>query len=63
MFNALIRWSLRRRGLVLGLAILPIAASAYRIPQMPIEGFPETGTVDLLAHLGHDYDPSDGIPL
>ncbi len=30
---------------------------------VPIEGFPETGTVDLLAHLGHEYDPSDGIPL
>ena len=30
---------------------------------VPIEGFPETGTVDLLAHLGHEYDVSDGIPL
>jgi glucose dehydrogenase len=30
---------------------------------VPIEGFPETGTVDLLAHLGHDYDPKNGIPL
>ncbi|MEE8134741.1 MAG: PQQ-binding-like beta-propeller repeat protein [Gemmatimonadales bacterium] len=29
----------------------------------PIEGFPSTGTVDLLADLGHEYDPSDGIPL
>ena len=30
---------------------------------VPIEGFPETGTVDLLAHLGHEYDVADGIPL
>ncbi len=30
---------------------------------VPIEGFPETGTVDLLAHLGHEYDPEKGIPL
>ena len=30
---------------------------------VPIEGFPETGTVDLLAHLGHEYDPSMGVPL
>ena len=28
-----------------------------------VEGFPETGVVDLLAHLGHEFDPSDGIPL
>ncbi len=30
---------------------------------VPVEGFPETGVVDLLAHLGHEFDPSDGIPL
>lgn len=30
---------------------------------MPIDGFPETGTVDLLADLGHPYDVADGIPL
>ncbi|MFV1988464.1 MAG: hypothetical protein ACC682_14375 [Gemmatimonadota bacterium] len=30
---------------------------------VPIEGFPSTGTVDLLAHLGHEFDPSNGIPL
>ncbi len=30
---------------------------------VPIEGFPETGTVDLLAHLGHEYDPERGVPL
>ena len=29
---------------------------------VPIEGFPETGVVDLLADLGHDYDPYYGIP-
>jgi glucose dehydrogenase len=29
---------------------------------VPIDGFPETGVVDLLAHLGHDYDPYYGIP-
>lgn len=28
-----------------------------------IEGFPAAGTVDLLAHLGHEYDLEDGIPL
>jgi quinoprotein glucose dehydrogenase len=31
--------------------------------QVPVEGFPSTGVVDLLADLGHEYDPSDGIPL
>ncbi|MCB1671043.1 MAG: PQQ-binding-like beta-propeller repeat protein [Gammaproteobacteria bacterium] len=31
--------------------------------QVPIEGFPETGVVDLLADLGHPYDPYEGIPL
>lgn len=41
MLNALIGWSLRRRGLVLGLALLLVAVSAYRVPQMPIEVFPE----------------------
>jgi len=30
---------------------------------VPIEGFPETGVVDLLADLGHEYDPYHGIPL
>jgi len=30
---------------------------------VPIDGFPETGVVDLLADLGHPYDPYDGIPL
>ena len=28
-----------------------------------IEGFPKTGTVDLLADLGHEYDPYMGVPL
>jgi len=31
--------------------------------QVPIDGFPETGVVDLLADLGHPYDPYNGIPL
>ena len=31
--------------------------------QVPVEGFPATGVVDLLADLGHEYDPYDGIPL
>ena len=31
--------------------------------QVPVVGFPETGVVDLLADLGHPYDPYDGIPL
>ncbi len=30
---------------------------------VPIDGFPKTGVVDLLANLGHPYDPYDGIPL
>jgi quinoprotein glucose dehydrogenase len=30
---------------------------------IPIEGFPETGSVDLLADLGHEYDVYEGIPL
>ncbi|HSH76319.1 MAG TPA: PQQ-binding-like beta-propeller repeat protein, partial [Longimicrobiales bacterium] len=29
--------------------------------QIPIEGFPETGTVDMLATLGHPYDVETGI--
>ncbi|MCC6672633.1 MAG: efflux RND transporter permease subunit [Planctomycetes bacterium] len=41
MLDALIRWSLKRRRLVLGLAVLLVVASAYRVPQMPIEVFPE----------------------
>ena len=41
MLNALIRWSLGHRGIVLGLMFLLLAASAYRVPQMPIEVFPE----------------------
>lgn len=31
--------------------------------KVPIEGFPETGVVDLLADLGHEYDPYQGLPL
>ncbi|MBT8077016.1 MAG: PQQ-binding-like beta-propeller repeat protein [Gammaproteobacteria bacterium] len=31
--------------------------------KVPVEGFPETGVVDMLADLGHEYDPYDGIPL
>lgn len=30
--------------------------------QVPVEGFPEHGVVDLLADLGHEYDPYYGIP-
>jgi glucose dehydrogenase len=29
---------------------------------VPIEGFAQTGVVDMLADLGHDYDPYYGIP-
>lgn len=32
-------------------------------PPVPVEGFPETGVVDLLADLGHEYDPYLGVPL
>lgn len=31
--------------------------------RVPIEGFPESGVVDMLADLGHKYDPYKGIPL
>ena len=31
--------------------------------QVPIPDFPETGVVDMLADLGHPYDPYEGIPL
>ncbi|MXY23244.1 MAG: PQQ-binding-like beta-propeller repeat protein [Acidobacteria bacterium] len=31
--------------------------------RVPIEGFPETGVVDLLKDLGHPYDPYEGIPM
>ena len=31
--------------------------------QVPIDGFPETGSVDLLEDLGHPFDPYAGIPL
>jgi quinoprotein glucose dehydrogenase len=30
---------------------------------VPIDGFPDSGVVDLLADLGHPYDPYEGIPL
>jgi quinoprotein glucose dehydrogenase len=30
---------------------------------VPIDGFPQTGVVDLIADLGHPYDPYEGIPL
>ena len=29
---------------------------------VPLPGFPRTGVVDLLADLGHEYDPEFGIP-
>ena len=31
--------------------------------QVPIDGFPETGSVDMLEDLGHPFDPYEGIPL
>lgn len=30
---------------------------------VPVKGFPDSGVVDLLADLGHEYDPYEGIPL
>jgi glucose dehydrogenase len=30
--------------------------------KVPVEGFPETGVVDMLADLGHEFDPYYGIP-
>ena len=29
---------------------------------VPLEGFPKTGVVDLLADFGHNYDPYEGLP-
>ncbi len=31
--------------------------------QVPVPDFPESGVVDMLADLGHPYDPYEGIPL
>lgn len=31
--------------------------------KVPVAGFPDTGVVDMLADLGHDYDPYEGIDL
>ena len=28
-----------------------------------VDGFPESGVVDMLKDLGHPYDPYEGIPL
>ena len=41
MLNALIRWSLNRRGLILALAAAVVISSALAIPRMPVEVFPE----------------------
>jgi len=30
---------------------------------VPIDGFPKTGVADMLADLGHEYDPYDGLPV
>jgi len=30
---------------------------------VPIDGFPKSGVVDMLADLGHEYDPYEGLPL
>ena len=30
--------------------------------KVPVEGFPDTGVVDMLADLGHEFDPYYGIP-
>lgn len=31
--------------------------------EVPLDGFPDTGVVDLLADLGHPYDVYEGLPL
>jgi len=31
--------------------------------EVPIEGFPKSGVVDMVADLGHEYDPYHGVPL
>ena len=31
--------------------------------RVPIPGFPRTGVIDLLADLGYDHDPEDGLPM
>lgn len=30
---------------------------------VPIDGFPKTGVADMLADLGHEYDPYNGLPI
>jgi quinoprotein glucose dehydrogenase len=30
---------------------------------VPLEGFPKTGSIDLLKDLGHQFDPDKGVPL
>lgn len=42
MLDLLIRWSLQRRGIVLGLAVLLLVAGAVLVPRMPIEVFPSS---------------------
>ena len=61
-----------------GRGVLYISSPAFFLPALdaetgkplenwgkpvPIDGFPQTGIVDMLADLGHDYDPYDGLPL
>ena len=41
MLNALIRWSLRRRGLVLAAGLLVVVVSIIRLPRIAVEVFPE----------------------
>ena len=31
--------------------------------KVPVDGFPDTGVVDMLVDLGHEFDPYDGIKL
>ena len=61
MFAAVIRWSLCHRSAVLGLAALLLAASAYRIPHMPVEVFPElrAPTVTIMTEAA-GYAPEEG---
>ena len=58
MLNALIRWSLEHRGLVLLLAVLLVGVSAWRVPQLPVEVFPELNapTVTIMTE-APGYDP------
>jgi glucose dehydrogenase len=56
-------------GVVDGKDIIYIISPAFFLTALdgetgaPLEGFPDTGVVDMLADLGHPYDPYEALPL